>query len=77
MDNATSLVTTRRFADILGKSVSLMAAAGGKAGLTASSRLPPTIVKDVASLRSLTEFSMHFETFHHARCSFPYESVPR
>jgi len=64
--NWSSQLTKHRFGDILGRSISLIAAAAGQSGFTASYKLPPSIIKDVDGLRSLTEISVQFETFHNA-----------
>jgi hypothetical protein len=64
--NWSSQLTKQRIGDILGRSVSLIAAAGGQTGITVSYKLPASILRDVAELGGLNEFSVQFETFHNA-----------
>jgi len=65
-ENWSSQLTKQRIGDILGRSVSLIAAAGGQPGITVSYKLPASIVRDVDKLGGLNEFSVQFETFHNA-----------
>jgi len=64
--NVTSQVTKRELDDIFDEKVSMFAAAGGVRNLSASYKLPGTMLQDITALRSLTEISVQFDTFHHA-----------